>query len=254
MEAEVDELEPSRMPLLEHLVELRDRMVKAMIALAVGMAISLYFVQDLLVELRRPFDEACVSAELAASQCNLVIVNSLFEGVYTWLLATLLGGALLAMPVMTWQIWGFIAPGLYQSERRAVYPLAFWSSALFTMGAAFCYFAMLPFALPFFLTVIPNLATQLSVRGYLGGIISMILAFGMCFQLPVVVWFLGKLGLIDHKDMIEGFRYSVVAIFVLSALITPPDPFTQVMLAIPMVLLYVVGIAVAYFTSTKVRE
>lgn len=256
MEAEAteDELAPSRMPLLEHLKELRDRLVKAMVGLGLGMLVSLAFVQDLIRELRKPFDQACQTAELAAGQCELVIVNSLFEGVYTWLWATFLAGALLAMPIVAWQIWAFIAPGLYQSERRAVYPLTFWSTALFATGAAFCFFVLLPIAMPFFLTVIPDMATQLSIRGYLGGIVAMMVAFGICFQLPVVVWFLGKLGLIDHRDLITGFRYAVVGMFVVAALITPPDPITQTMLAIPLVLLYVVGIGVAYFTSNKVRD
>jgi len=151
-------------------------------------------------------------------------------------------------------VWAFIAPGLYKSERKVVYPLAFWSTALFAGGAAFCYFALLPVALPFFMTVIPDMATQLSIRGYLGGIIAMMVAFGVCFQLPVVVWFLAKLGLVDHKDLTGGFRYAVVGMFVLAALITPPDPITQTMLAVPMVFLYGIGIGVAWMSSTKVRD
>lgn len=260
-----DELEPSRMPLLDHLVELRSRVMKATLGLAVGMVISLFFVQDLIREFRDTFDEGCATAEAQlragayllpeeAFSCELVIVNSPYEGVYTWLWTAFLGGLILAMPILAWQGWQFIAPGLYKSERRLVYPLTASSTGLFVMGAAFCYLVLLPIALPFFFTVIPGMATQLSVRAFLGGITTMMIAFGFCFQLPIVAWFLAKLGLIDHRDMIDGFRYAVVGIFLVAAFITPPDPLTQTALAIPLVILYGVGIVVARFSSTKVRE
>ena len=259
------ELESSRMPLLEHLKELRDRLIRSAIGIAFGMAVSLYFVQDLIKLLRKPFDEGCITAteqqrvagylaENASLVCELGVVNSLFEGVYTWLWTAFLAGLILAMPVVAFQIWGFIAPGLYKSERRLVYPLAAASSFLFAGGAAFCYFVLLPIAMPFFLTVIPDMQTNLSIRGYLGGIATMMIAFGVCFQLPVVIWFLAKLGLIDHKDLLGSFRYAIVGMFVIAALITPPDPITQTALAIPLVMLYGVGIVVAWFSSTKVRE
>lgn len=250
---QVDELESSRMPLLDHLRELRTRVIRASLGLFVGMGISLFAVDELVAILRQPFDEACVTAELAAAQCQLVIVSSLFEGVYTWMWAAFLGGLVIAMPVVAWQIWGFIAPGLYKSERRMVAPLTFSSTVLFATGALFCFYVILPVALPFFFTILPNMATQLSIRGYLGGIITMMLAFGASFQLPVGVWFLARIGLIDHTDMIRGFRYAVVGIFIVAALITPPDPLTQTFLAIPLIVLYIIGIAVAWATTTKVR-
>jgi sec-independent protein translocase protein TatC len=260
--SEDEELEASRMPLLDHLRELRDRLVKATLGLAVGMLVSLVFVQDLIVELRRPFDEGCVTAEAqlraagyladgARFVCELGIVNSPFEAVYTWLWTAFLSGVMIAMPVIAFQAWQFIAPGLVKSERQMVYPLTFGSTALFALGAAFCFYVLLPIAMPFFFTIIPNLATNLSIRGYLGGIATMMLAFGACFQLPVVAYFLARLGLIDHRDMIQGFRYAVVAIFIIAALITPPDPLTQTALAIPLVILYGVGVVVVFFTSTK---
>ncbi len=263
--SEEEELEASRMPLLDHLRELRDRMVRATVGLAAGMAVALFFVQDLIVELRRPFDEGCVEAERQLREagylqdgapfvCELGIVDSPFEAVYTWLWTSFLAGVVLAMPVMAYQAWQFVAPGLLRSERRMVYPLTLGSSVLFVAGAAFCFYVLLPFAMPFFFTVIPNLATNLSIRGYLSGITTMMLAFGLCFQLPVVVYFFARLGLIDHRDLIVGFRYAVVGIFVVAALITPPDPLTQTALALPLLALYGVGIGVAFLVSTKERE
>lgn len=259
-----EELEDTRMPLIEHLRELRDRLVRAVMGLAVGMIVSLAFVQDLIVYLRRPFDQGCLTAEsqlrangyLLEGQrfvCELGIVNSPFEAVYTWLWTAFLAGLVLAMPVVAFQAWQFIAPGLLKSERRMVYPLTLGSSALFAMGVAFCYAVLLPIAMPFFFTIIPNLATNLSIRGYLSGIATMMIAFGASFQLPVIAYFLARLGLIDHRDMISAFRYSIVAIFIVAALITPPDPLTQTALAIPLVILYGVGVVVAYFSTTKER-
>lgn len=258
------ELESTRMPLLEHLRELRDRLMKAVLGLAAGMGISLLFVQDLILELRRPFDNGCIEAERQLREsgylqegsryvCELGIVGSPFEGVYTWLWTTFLAGVMIAMPVIAFQAWGFIAPGLVRSERRMVYPLTLGSTTLFAAGAAFCFYVLLPFAMPFFLTVIPNLATSLSIQGYLGGITTMMVAFGACFQLPVIVYFLARLGLVDHRDLISGFRYAVVGIFIVAALITPPDPLTQTALAVPLIILYGFGIGVAFVSSTKVR-
>lgn len=260
-----NELDSSRMPLLEHLRELRARLFKAVLGLTVGMLISLVFVQDLIVELRRPFDEGCIVAEAQLREngylaegarfvCELGIVNSPFEGVYTWLWTAFLSGVMIGMPVIAFQAWGFIAPGLMQSERRMVYPLTIGSTSLFALGAGFCFYVLLPIAMPFFFTIIPNLATNLSIRGYLGGIATMMLAFGACFQLPVIAYFLSRLGLIDHRDMMAGFRYAIVGIFVIAALITPPDPLTQTALAIPLIVLYGVGIVISYFTTTKDRS
>lgn len=265
MSDERDELDETRMPLLEHLRELRDRLLRAVIGLAGGMVVSLVFVQDLIVELRRPFDEGCLEAERQLREngyladgaryvCELGIVDSPFEAVYTWLWTAFLAGVMIAMPVIAFQTWQFIAPGLLRSERRMVYPLTLGSSVLFAAGAAFCFYALLPLAMPFFLTIIPNLATNLSIRGYLSGISTMMVAFGACFQLPVIAYFLARLGLIDHRDMVAGFRYAIVGIFIVAALITPPDPLTQTALAIPLIILYLFGVVVAFFSTTKVRD
>jgi len=159
-----------------------------------------------------------------------------------------------ASPIISYQVWQFIAPGLYRTERRVVLPLSVSSFLLFAMGSAFCYYVIFPYAFPFFIGVIDDTAVQISVAGYLSAVLRMMVAFGACFQLPVGSWFLARMGLIDHKDMAGFFRYAVVIIFLLAAVITPPDPLTQVLLAIPMVLLYAVGMFVAYLVSTKERD
>jgi sec-independent protein translocase protein TatC len=124
---------------------------------------------------------------------------------------------------------------------------------LFIAGAAFAYYAIFPLAFPFFLDVL-DVEVSLSISGYLKAIVKMMIAFGVCFQLPVVSWFLARMGVIDHIDMTQGFRYAVPVIFLFAAILTPPDPLTQTALGIPLIFLYGVGIIVAYFASTKVRE
>lgn len=245
----LDEVESYRMPLMEHLVELRDRLIKAALALALGMGIGFFYADRILDFLIVPFDQALSATGVRGS---LSMVHSPFEGFSTWMRVAFMAGVLLASPVISWQIWAFIAPGLYKEERSAVVPLAMSSAVLFIGGAAFCYYVMLPFAFPFFLQVLP-VEVNLSVDGYLTSVIWMMVAFGACFQLPVIAWFLARLGFVDHRDMLDGGRYAIVAIFIIAAILTPPDPISQIMLAVPMCLLYGVGIGVAWLTTTKVR-
>ncbi len=270
--AEVQDLELGRMPLLEHLRELRTRLIISMVALAVSMVLCLLLVDPVYGMLTAPVrmvldgaqphwvDPAYtwltqpIPASLREVQVKgtLAITASPMEGVYTWFRVAIIGGAVVASPVIAFQVWGFVAPGLYKTERKVVLPLAAASSFLFALGALFAYAVILPVALPFFLQVLPTEAV-LSIDGYLKTIVRMMIAFGACFQLPVASWFLARLGLIDHKDMIKGFRYAVVGIFAVAAIITPPDVITQTLLGIPLILLYGISILIVRFSSTKQR-
>jgi sec-independent protein translocase protein TatC len=238
------------MPLIEHLHELKRRLIFALIFLGIGMTISLFYAREIYGWLTVPF---LVALEDVGVEGGLSLVHSPFEGIYTYLRVAFFGGLMFALPAMFYQFWQFVAPGLYQTERRIILPLVFFSTALFIVGAGFAYYVIFPVAFPFFLQVIDAQA-NLSLEGYLSGVVRMMLAFGVCFQLPVGAWFLARIGLIDHIDMIEGFRYAIVAIFVLAALITPPEVLTQMLLAAPMVILYGCGIIVAWLTSTKKRD
>lgn len=248
---DLDEVERNRMPLIEHLAELRRRIFIAMGAIAVGMAVSFGFFEPMYAWLTAPVLEAMAANGIEGA--GLSIVHSPFEGVYTYLRVALVGGAVLASPVVAFQIWQFIAPGLYNTEKRLVLPLALTSSALFIAGALFCYYAIFPLAFPFFFSVI-DAAPNLSIGGYLSAVVRMMLGFGLCFQLPVGTFFLARTGLIDHRDMLSSFRYAVVAIFIVAALITPPEVLTQLMLALPLVVLYIIGIGVAWLFTTKTRD
>ncbi len=245
-----DSVDAYRMPLLDHLRELRNRLMWSFGALAVGTGVSMAFVDEII-----RFITAPVTDTLAAHgiEGGLSIVNSPFEGMTVWLDAALIGGVTLASPVIAWNVWGFVAPGLYHTERRLVGPLALSSTALFLMGTSFAYYALFPIAFPFFFTVVPA-EVSLSIEGYLNAVLKMLVAFGVSFQLPVAVFFLARLGLVDGRDLIAWTRYAIVAIFVVAAIITPPDILSQVLLAIPLSGLYVISIGVAALFSTKVRD
>jgi sec-independent protein translocase protein TatC len=269
----IDEVERNRMPLLEHLKELRIRLLWSVGALGVGMAVGLAFAEDVYNFLRAPimaiFNEApkndmdrfylWLTGPIRSVLPNvhvdgsLNIGNSPLEGMYSWMQVGLISGAVLASPFIAFQIWQFVAPGLYSTEKRWVFPLALSSSFLFISGALFCYAVLFPVTFPFFLTTLDATAV-ISVQGYLQSVVQMMLGLGLCFQLPIVVWFLAKVGLVDHLDLIRYFRYAIVVIVFVAAVVTPtPDILTQSLLSVPLIGLYIVGIGVAWFSTTKVR-
>ena len=248
--SEFDPVEAYQMPLLEHLRELRTRLVVCLVATAVGIALCFNFTDHIWNFLVAPMNQALESS----GRGHMVIIEPL-EGFLTYLKVALVAGIGLASPVISYQVWRFVAPALYPKEKRLVVPLMIASTGLFMLGAAFCYAVIFQFAFPFFIEVTAvDVEANLSIAAYLGLATRLLVAFGVCFQLPVVVFFLARIGLIDAKDMIAFFRYGVVAIFVIAALLTPPDVLSQLLMAAPMLVLYVVGIGVAWLFSTKERE
>lgn len=250
-EEPVDEVDQYRMPLLDHLRELRTRLMMSVGAILVGFGVSLAFVTDILDFLTAPVEEA-----LAASGIDggLSIVNSPFEGMTVWMHTAFIGALLLASPVIAYQLWAFIAPGLYQTERKLVIPLAFSSTVLFLAGGAFAYYVLFPKAFPLFFTIV-KADVSLSIQGYLSAVLKMLIVFGTCFQLPVATFFLSRMGLIDHRDMLAAFRYSIVGIFIIAAILTPgTDLLSQALLAVPLTMLYVISIGIAWASTTKDRS
>lgn len=247
-EEDGDEVEQHRMPLIEHLKELRNRLLASVAAVTVGMGVSWFYVNEIIRFLLAPARVALIAMD-KDPLTSVVIINP-FEGMSTWMNVAVLGGLTLASPVIAYQVWAFIAPGLYHTERRLVVPLAFSSAGLFLGGGAFCYYVMFPFAFPFFFSVL-DVGVQLSVQAYLSAVLKMIVGFGVCFQLPIATYFVARMGLMDHKDMIGAFRYAIVGIFVVAAILTPPDILSQTLLAVPLIFLYGVSIVVAWAFSTK---
>jgi len=245
-----DPVDDYRMPLLEHLRELRTRLMRIIAFALAGCLLCFAFAQPIWDALVGPMNNALVET----GRGTMAITEPL-EGFITYLKVAGLAGVALTSPAIFYQIWSFIAPGLYPKEKKAVMPLVIASTGLFLGGAAFGYFVIFDFAFPFFLEITaeldPDVEAVLSISSYLSLATKLLIAFGLSFQLPVVCYFLARIGLVDHMDLIKGFRYAVVGMFVVSAFITPPDVLSQLLMAGPLIVLYGVGTVLAYFFSTK---
>lgn len=236
-----------RMSILDHLRELRERLIRALVSLLVSFFLCFAFSDQIFAWLAAPMNDA-----LKATGAGSLAVTEAMEGFFVKVRTAGLSGVFLSSPLLFWQGWKFVAPGLYDREKRYVFPLVGASTGLFLGGAAFAYYVVFRWGFPVFLEMNgENVTAVITISSYLSFATTLLVAFGVAFQLPVVVWFLARLGLINHRDMIRGFRYSIVIIFVIAAILTPPDVLSQFMMAGPLVVLYGVGIIVARFASTK---
>jgi sec-independent protein translocase protein TatC len=244
-----DPVDEYRMPLMDHLRELRARLIVCLWTVLITVVGSFFFANDIFAVLAAPMNDA-----LAATGRGTMAVTQAMEGFMVQMKVAGLAGLFLSSPILFWQTWKFIAPGLYDQEKRLVLPLVASSTLLFVGGAVFCYLAVFRYGFPMFLDMnAEGVQAVLSIDSYLGMVTTLLVAFGVAFQLPIVVYFLARIGLIDHIDMIKGFRYSVVGIFVVAALLTPPDVVSQLLMAAPLLVLYGIGIGVARLFSTKNR-
>ena len=237
-------------PLMEHLVELRDRFIRSSIAVLITTSVCFYFANDIWDFLVAPLNKA-----LEESGKGTMAIHDVFEGFLTQLKIAFLAGVLTASPIISYQMWKFIYPALTKEEVRWILPLSFFSTILFLTGVSFGYFIIFQFIFPFFLEVTSDdIEAVLSINSYLTTATKLLLSFGISFQLPIVIYFLARTGLVDHKDLISFFRYAIVVIFILAAFLTPPDPLSQMLMAAPLLILYLIGIVISFFVSTKVRE
>ncbi|MFM8820564.1 MAG: twin-arginine translocase subunit TatC [Phenylobacterium sp.] len=293
-----DEIEASRAPLLDHLIELRQRLIRSLIAVALAFLVCFAFADDIYRLLLRPYEAAAGilaaqrAAEAAAANAGFfdgllqalhlkaadghprgggpfdlllvligakeipplqgqalkLIYTAPLEFFFTKLKLAGFGAVILSFPVLASQVYGFVAPGLYKRERRAFLPFLIASPLLFTLGAALVYFFIFPFVLWFSLSQQIVGAGAITVEllpkvsDYLTLVTTLLMAFGLCFQLPVVLTLLGMAGMVSSSALREFRRYAIVAIFVVAAVVTPPDPISQLMLALPIILLYEVSI------------
>lgn len=269
-ESDEAEIEASRAPLLDHLVELRQRLIICVVAIVVGFAVCFAFSEPIYRFLLHPFAmAAAMYAESrqghAAGPFDLLFVllgmkdpptatgdlrlmfTAPLEFFFTKLKLAGFGAVVLTFPVLAWQVYAFVAPGLYKRERYAFLPFLIAAPVLFLMGAALVYFLILPFVLWFSLSqqiMGAGIAVELlpKVSDYLTLVTTLLLAFGLCFQLPVVLTLLGLAGIVNSAMLWKGWRYAVFAVVVVAAIVTPPDPISQLMLATPIILLYFVSI------------
>ncbi len=248
MDDPTQDVEGEKLPFTAHLEELRGRLIKCVIALAVGFAACYSVSEPLFRWLVRPL--ATVMPE-----GSFLTMLRIQEGFLTHLKVGLLGGIFAAAPILLYQAWKFVAPGLYAHEKRYVWPFVGFASLFFFTGAAFAYWVVFPFGFQFLLAYAggPVQAT-LSMEAYLSFATKLLLAFGLVFELPVVMWFLARMGLVSHQTLSRGRGYALVIIFIVAAILTPPDVFTQTLMAIPLYILYEISIVVARFAGRRAAD
>jgi sec-independent protein translocase protein TatC len=236
-----DAPEPGRMPLMEHLKELRVRLIRALIALAIGFVIAYAFADQLFALLTLPIREV--------SHGHVVLIGTgVGEAFFTKIKVALVAGLFIASPAVLYEIWTFVAPGLYATERRMATPFVVSATIFFLLGGYFCWAVVLKVGYAFFLSQYASIGVTPTIRisEYLTFSAKLLLAFALTFEMPIFAYFLTRLGLIDYRMMLKYFRYAVLAIFVVAAALTPPDMVSQFLLAIPLLGLYALSIGVSY--------
>ena len=248
-----EEIESSSAPLIEHLAELRTRLIRSAMAFIVGMIICFTVWNPIFNFLTEPL---CNARAAAGDDCGLILIK-LQEGFFVAISISLLGGFILAFPFIGYQLWRFVAPGLYRTEKNAFLPFLLASPFMFLLGSSFAFYVVTPLAFDFFLgfqqpgtlageaeitNTTAGIAFQGSAQEYLKLTIKFILAFGLCFQLPVLLTLMGKAGLVSSRGLADVRKYAVVGILLLAAVVTPPDVITQVILFVVVYGLYEISI------------
>lgn len=225
-------------PFTEHLGELRDRLIHAFIAVGVGFVAAYFFKEQLFEILTAPLVTA-----MAKSGNAKLIYTGLPEAFFTYLKVSLLAGIVLATPVLFYEFWMFVSPGLYREEKKYILPIIILSVIFFIAGASFGYFIVFPYGFQFFLGfTTETIQAMPSMKEYLSFASKMLLAFGFVFELPLVLTFLARMGLVTPSFLTKNRKYALLLFFVAAAIITPPDVITQIMMAMPLILLYEIGI------------
>ena len=269
------ELEGGRMPLMEHLRELRTRLRNAIIALIVGFLLALNFSQELFVFLVRPLVGVWNGLEASAPLgTRSLYFNSLVEPFWTYFSISFWAGIFIASPFIFQQVWNFIAPGLYKSERRYGVFFGIFSALFFVGGASFCYFVVLPTVYEFLLgyanqnlaemsravgesQVTYNLSEAialqplLSMQEYLSFSKKLLLGFGLIFELPLLIFFLAITGVVTHRSLWKFNRWAIVLSFVIGAILTPPEIYSQLLMSVPLIVLYNLSIVIAWVVTVR---
>ncbi len=250
--AVIKDIDESQAPLLDHLIELRGRLVRCVLALALAFGLCLYFADPILGFLIQPLKNAFPVGE------GQLIFTKLYEVFFVELKVALFAGFCLSFPIIANQLWAFIAPGLYAKEKRAFLPFLLATPILFGMGAALAYYVVMPTAFRWFLGF-EGTAGGMEIQAlptaneYLGLVMQFILAFGMSFLLPVLLLLLHRAGLVTRDQLVSARRYVIVLIVALAAIITPPDPGSQLLLAVPLLLLFEGSLVLMRLTDRRRR-
>jgi len=231
-----EELRDREQPLLAHLLELRDRLLKIIVSVLVIFACLFYFSNDIYLIVSEPLRELL-------PESSSMIATDVASPFFAPFKLTIMVSLLLAMPMVLYQVWAFVAPGLYAREKRIVLPLFASSVALFYLGIAFAYFVVFPIIFGFFTSVGPeSVAVMTDISSYLDFVLTLFFAFGVAFEVPIAVVILSWMGIVDPASLARKRPYIMVGCFVVGMLLTPPDVFSQTLLAVPMWLLFEVGL------------
>jgi sec-independent protein translocase protein TatC len=247
-----DELEGTEQPFVSHLIELRDRLIRALVAIGIAFgALALYPGPAGLYDL--------LAAPLVAHlpQGATLIATNVISPILVPLKITLMAAFMLALPFVLYQVWAFVAPGLYSHEKRMVLPLVISSTILFVAGVAFCYFAVIPGMAKFIQAFAPGSITAApDIEQYFGFVLTLFFVFGIAFEVPIAVIVLARIGVVTIEQLQKARGYFIVGAFIVAAVVTPPDVISQLALAIPMCILYEIGILAArlMIRDAKVRE
>ena len=243
----MNEIDETKAPLLDHLIELRARLLWSIAALAVAFAISLYFAKPIFGLLAQPL--------LNAGQGKFIYTN-VFEAFFVEIKVAFFAATMLAFPVFATQLWKFVAPGLYTNEKKAFLPFLLMTPVLFAAGASLAYFVAIPVALSFLLGYAGDvggvtLEALPGIDNYLGFVTKFLFGFGVAFLLPVVLMLLERAGIVTREQLKSGRRYAIVGAFAIAAVLTPPDIVSQILLAVPLCLLYELAIIAIWFTQRR---
>ena len=237
------------MPFTSHLDELRSRLIRSVLAVGIAFLFCFYFADHIFFALAEPLRRLRIP--------DLTLIGTaVTEAFFTKMKISFFAAIIVALPVLLWEGWQFVAPGLYEHEKRYTRSFVFFGSFFFLAGVAFCYGIVLQKGLAFLLKRYQVLQIQpaIQVGDYLSLVTRLVLAFGLMFQLPVLTFFLARVGLVDHHLLIHYFGYAVVGMAIVSAVLTPPDVISQILLMVPLTLLYGISIGVAYAARQKHKQ